>query len=49
MRIIELIIKDGFYCYHYMNCIENKDFLVEVTDFAIYINVGSHTEKMCVL
>ena len=42
-------MKDGFYCYHYMNCIENKDFLVEVTDFAIYINVGSHTEKMCVL
>ena len=32
-----------------MNCIENKDFLVEVTDFAIYINVGSQTEKMCLI
>ena len=42
-------LQDGFYCYHYMNCINNNEYLVEVTDFAVYINVGTETVDMCVI
>merc|ERR1712241_308847 len=44
---MQVILADGFYCYHYMNCIGAKDFHVEVTDYAVYITVGSNVEKMC--
>merc|ERR1712215_419031 len=33
---------------HYMNCLENPDFEVEVTDYAIYINAGNNNVQMCV-
>ena len=32
-----------------MNCLDNQDFEVEVTDFAIYINVGHNNVEMCVI
>lgn len=32
-----------------MNCINNNEYLVEVTDFAVYINVGTETVDMCVI
>ena len=41
--------KDGFYCYHYLNCVHGFEYSVDVTDYAIYINVGQTVEKMCVL
>lgn len=46
---MEIQLPDGFYCYHYMNCINNNEYLVEVTDFAVYINVGTETVDMCVI
>merc|ERR1712168_1088520 len=41
------IIYGDYFCYHYMNCINNFDYEVEVTDFAIYINVGHDNVEMC--
>merc|ERR1712098_749488 len=41
------IIYEDFYCYHYMNCITNDHYEVEVTDYAIYIDVGGENVKMC--
>ena len=40
---------DGFYCYHYMNCIDGHDYSVEVTNYAVYILVGDRTVESCVL
>merc|ERR1711955_134419 len=45
MKIIYL----DYTCYHYMNCINNNDYEVEVTDYAIYINVGHDNVEMCVI
>merc|ERR1711928_118069 len=33
---------------HYMNCIDQGHYQVEVTDHAIYINVGNKNVEMCV-
>merc|ERR1711935_212808 len=38
-----------YFCYHYMNCVSNYDYEVEVTDYAIYINVGHENVEMCVI
>merc|ERR1712170_65085 len=38
-----------FYCYLYMNCVENKNYQVEVTDYAIYINPDGKTQTLCLL
>ena len=43
------MFKDGFYCYHYMNCLNENEYMIEVTDWAIYINVGQETVDMCIL
>ena len=41
--------QEDFYCYHYMNCFDNQDFEVEVTDYAVYVNVGHDNVEMCVI
>merc|ERR1712154_143870 len=46
---MEIRLPDGFYCYHYLNCVHEFEYEVEVTDYAIYINVGQTTEKMCII
>merc|ERR1711936_144761 len=46
---MKIILDDGFYCYHYMNCLDNDAYEVEVTDFAIYINVGHRNVETCVI
>ena len=38
-----------YYCYHYMNCIHNFDYEVDITDYAIYINVGHENVEICPL
>ena len=49
IQYLHLILKDGFYCYHYMNCLNENEYMIEVTDWAIYINVGQETVDMCIL
>merc|ERR1711936_400352 len=44
---MEIRLADGFYCYHYMNCINNNEYEIEVTDYAIYISVGREVVDMC--
>lgn len=46
---MDIRLPDGFYCYHYMNCINENEYMIEVTDWAIYINVGQETVDMCIL
>merc|ERR1711915_601360 len=43
------IIYEDYYCYHYMNCIHNFDYEVDITDYAIYINVGHENVEICPL
>ena len=43
------VLHGDFYCYHYMNCLDGRDYEVEVTDYAIYINVGHTTVETCIL
>jgi len=43
------IIYQDIYCYHYMNCIDNGDYQVEVTNHAIYINVGNNNVETCLI
>merc|ERR1712080_618073 len=45
----EKILYKDYHCYHYMNCIHNNDYEVEITDYAIYINVGHDNVEMCVV
>merc|ERR1711913_12440 len=45
---MKIIYKD-IYCYHYMNCLHNYQYEVEVTDYAIYIDVGHDNVKTCVI
>eukprot|EP00095_Tigriopus_kingsejongensis_P010136 maker-scaffold75_size407189-snap-gene-3.14 protein:Tk10136 transcript:maker-scaffold75_size407189-snap-gene-3.14-mRNA-1 annotation:"50s ribosomal protein l27" len=40
---------DGFYCYKYMNCIDQNQYEIEVGEYAIYINVGNNNVATCVL
>jgi len=46
---MEIRLPDGFYCYHYMNCINGNEYMVEVTDYAVYISVGRDVVDMCIL
>eukprot|EP00091_Calanus_sinicus_P025347 TRINITY_DN9625_c0_g1_i2.p1 TRINITY_DN9625_c0_g1~~TRINITY_DN9625_c0_g1_i2.p1 ORF type:complete len:127 (+),score=22.35 TRINITY_DN9625_c0_g1_i2:186-566(+) len=46
---MKILVGEDFYCYHYMNCLDNQDFEVEVTDYAVYINVGHNNVEMCVI
>merc|ERR1712002_49998 len=43
------IMYQDYYCYHYMNCIHNFDYEVDITDYAIYINVGHDNVEICPL
>jgi len=45
---MKILYKD-YYCYHYMNCLQNDDYEVEITDYAIYINVGHENVELCVV
>merc|ERR1711997_699117 len=46
---MEIRLPDGFYCYHYLNCVHEFEYSVEVTDYAIYISVGQTVEKICIM
>merc|ERR1712042_42491 len=43
------IIYQDYYCYHYMNCVHNYDYEVDITEYAIYINVGHDNVEICTL
>eukprot|EP00090_Calanus_glacialis_P022242 TRINITY_DN34333_c0_g1_i1.p1 TRINITY_DN34333_c0_g1~~TRINITY_DN34333_c0_g1_i1.p1 ORF type:complete len:111 (-),score=23.74 TRINITY_DN34333_c0_g1_i1:71-403(-) len=43
------ILYQDYYCYHYMNCINGFDYEVDITDYAIYINVGHDNVEICPL
>merc|ERR1712080_16096 len=45
---MKILYKD-YYCYHYMNCINGNLYEIDVTDYAIYINVGHDNVEMCVV
>merc|ERR1712055_142051 len=43
------IIYNDIYCYHYRNCLDNDTYEVEITDYAIYIDVGHNNVETCVI
>ena len=43
------ILYQDYYCCHYMNCTNGFDYEVDITDYAIYINVRHDNVEICPL